>query len=327
MTKRVIGIIGYDGVNGFDLAGPAEVFASATSASGGPIYAIEVLAAEGRPFGTEAGIRICPSATFSHAPQIDTLILPGGAGLREPAIGGPIVAWLRSNADRCRRIVSVCTGIYGLAQAGLLDGRHATTHWRFAADVKARYPAIRLDPDCIFVKDGSVYTSGGISAGIDLALALVEEDLGRPAALAIARDMVVFLKRSGGQQQYSEPLRFQTCSGDRFADLVSWLPTALAEDLSIETLASRAGLSARQFTRAFVQATGVPPGAFVERLRIDRAAHLLVDGTASVEAVACEVGYRSSDVFRRAFSRQFAVAPAEYRERFGMVEGAVFARA
>lgn len=306
-------------MNGFDIVGPSEVFASAKRPGGECAYAIEVLALTARPFCTEAGLNIVPHRRLCDAPALDTIIVPGGAGLRRPEIGPPIAAWLRGANQRVRRMAAVCTGSYGLAEAGLLDGRKATTHWRFAADLQARYPQVQVDPDRIFVKDGDVYTSGGISAGIDLALALIEEDLGPQAALAVAREMVVFLKRSGGQHQYSEPLQFQVSSGDRFADLLAWVNGALSEDLSIERLAGAACLGPRQFTRAFRKSVGISPAAYVERLRMDRAAESLTGARMTVDRAAAQVGYRSADVFRRAFERRFGVTPGEYRRRFSVV--------
>ena len=179
------------------------------------------------------------------------MILPGGEGLRRPGVAARVAKAVRKRAPTLRRIVSVCTGIYGLAPSGLADGRRATTHWNFAADVAARFPAIRLEPDAIFIKDGPIYTSAGITAAIDLALALIEEDYGPRLALAVARDLVVYLKRAGGQRQYSEPLRFQARAGDRFADLAAWIIDHLDRDLTVEALAARAGLSPRQFNRRF----------------------------------------------------------------------------
>lgn len=315
-AAKVIGIVGYPGVNGFDIVGPLEVFASAKGSDGDSAYQIKVLAVNDEPFPTEAGLMIIPQGRLRDAGDLDTILVPGGAGLRRPEIAAPIAAWLKEQNGRARRIAAVCTGSYGLASAGLLDGKKATTHWRFATDLQANYPQIEVDPDLIYVRDGNIYTSGGISAGIDLALALIEEDLGSKAALAVAREMVVFLKRSGGQHQYSEPLKFQVNSGDRFANLLAWVSGALAEDLSVARLADSVCLGPRQFTRAFQKTVGVSPAAYVERLRMDRAAENLSTNNVSVDRAAAQVGYRSADVFRRAFERRFGVPPSEYRQRF-----------
>lgn len=315
-APKTIGIVGYPGVNGFDVAGPAEVFASARGSAGNTAYSVEVLATDDAPFRTEAGLIMQPNRRLDEVTSLDTIIVPGGAGLRQSAAGAAIATWLRARSAGIRRVAAVCTGSYGLAEAGLLDGRRATTHWRFAADLQTRYPDISVEPDMIFLKDKGVYTSGGIAAGIDLALALVEEDLGPNAALAVAREMVVFLKRGGGQHQYSEPLRFQVRSSDRFADLLAWISEALDEDLSVGRLAQKVCLEPRQFTRAFRKSVGLTPAVYVEHLRIDRAAGILVTSGLTVDQTAAQVGYRSADVFRRAFERRFRVAPGEYRRRF-----------
>ena len=248
--------------------------------------------------------------------RIDTLIIPGGASLRQSANGIAIAQAVRWRAPECRRVVSVCTGIYGVAPAGLLDGRRVTTHWRFTADVAARFPALNLDCDKIFIKDGPYYTSAGITAAIDLSLALIEEDFGPHLALTVARDLVVYVKRSGGQLQYSEPLRFQARAGDRFADLAAWITAHLDGDLCVETLAARTGLSARQFSRHFTQTFGQSPSRHVEALRLDAARDRLTATDASVDSIAAAVGFRSDDAFRRAFARRFGLSPTDYRSRF-----------
>ena len=310
-----IALLGYDGVQTLDLSGPLDAFGSANGLKPGA-YATMVVTLDGAPFVSEAGLRITPDGALSDAGPLDTLILPGGEGLRRPGVAPRVAAALRLRAPALRRIVSMCTGIYGLAPSGLADGRRATTHWKFAADVAARFPTIRLEPDAIFIKDGPVYTSAGITASIDLALALIEEDLGPAIALAVARDLVVYLKRSGGQRQYSEPLRFQARAGDRFADLAAWMVDHLADDLTVEALAARAGLSPRQFNRRFNAAFGVAPAHHVETLRLDIARDRLIGSSASVEGIAGAVGFKSDDAFRRAFDRRFGLSPTDYRRRF-----------
>ena len=312
MTRR-IGLIGYDDITALDLAGPAEVFSTAASMVPGA-YQVLVLAAKDKPFiGT--GLKLTPDMTLARAPALDTILVPGGAGLRDPRIGAPIIAWLKARR-RTRRICSVCTGIYALAESGLLDGRRATTHWRFAADVARRFPNIKLEPDAIFIRDGNAMTSAGVSAGIDLALALVEEDLGAAVALAVARELVVYLKRPGGQMQFSEPLRFQMRATDRFADLAAWLVTNLHKDVSVEIMAARVGLGARHFNRRFSHTFGVSPARYLEQLRMDEARKRLGAPHQTVDSVAAAVGFASADAFRRAFERHFGVAPSQYRGRF-----------
>ena len=238
-------------MDALDLVGPAEAFASAwaNDAKGNPsrAYEVVILGLTNSRFVAESGIVFHPQTTLLAAPGLDTIIIPGGAGLRRADTNRAVARWVAERAGKTRRVVSICTGIYALAASGLLDGRRVTTHWRFAADVARRFPDLRVQPNALFIRDGNFYTSAGVTAGIDLALALIEEDLGREAALRVARDLVVYLKRPGGQDQYSEPLRFQTMAKDRLAELASWIATNPQRDLSIPVLASRACLSQRHF--------------------------------------------------------------------------------
>jgi transcriptional regulator GlxA family with amidase domain len=318
MGVITIGIVGYDEIQGLDLIGPMEAFDAANAAvdDGERTYRTLILSAEGKPFRSESGLKISPDKAFSAAPTLDTIIVPGGRGLREKKISEPIVRWIKAQSPRTRRMVSICTGIYALGEAGLLNGKQATTHWRFARDVGRRFPKVRLDADALFVKDGGLYSSAGITAGIDLTLALIEEDLGERVALAAARELVVYLKRTGGQMQFSEPLQFQMRSVDRFADLASWMLRNLRKDLPVEVLAERAGLGARHFSRRFKTTFGVSPASYVETLRLDEARRRLPRPHQTVESVAASVGYASADAFRRAFERRFGIAPSLYRKRF-----------
>ena len=257
-----------------------------------------------------------PDRTLDDAPPLDTLIVPGGSGLRSDGAGAALGSWIRHRASRIRRIASVCTGIYGLAPSGLLDGRRVTTHWRFAADVARRFPALRVEPNAIFIKDGSFHTSAGITAGIDLSLSLVGDDHGRLVALAVARELVVYLKRDGGQEQFSEPLQFQTGASDRMGDLAAWMMGHLGDDLSVEALSRRVAVSPRHFSRRFKESFRRTPAAFVEQLRLDESRRRLIARASTVESVAASVGFGSADAFRRAFVRRFGIAPSTYRARF-----------
>ena len=299
-----------------DLAGVLDAFSIANWLEDPPRYEPVVVATTDAPFRAESGLRLAPDYSFETAPSFDTLVVPGGSGLRNPEVLVPVAAWLRSRAPQTRRMVSVCTGLYGLAAAGLMDGRRATTHWRHAAALACRYPAVNLEPDAIFIKDGAFYTSAGMTAGIDLALALIEEDHGPAHALKVARQMVVYMKRSGGQMQYSEPLRSQTRAGNRFADLTALLLGDLAADWTVETMAARAGLSPRQFSRRFKAAFATTPASHLETLRLDEARLRLASGRDGVARIAHAVGFRSDDAFRRAFERRFGVTPTAYRGRF-----------
>jgi transcriptional regulator GlxA family with amidase domain len=314
-TAVRVALLGYPGVQTLDLAGPLDAFSSANAARAGSYLGMTV-SLDGAPFVSEGGLRIVPDCALADAGPLDTLIVPGGEGLRRPGVADGVAAAVRRRAGGCRRVVSICTGIYGVAPTGLLDGRRATTHWRFADDVAQRFPSVNVDRDAIFIKDGPFYTSAGITAAIDLALALIEEDYGPWLALSVARDLVVYLKRAGGQRQYSEPLRFQARAGDRFADLAAWVAAHLREDLSVDRLAARVRLSPRQFSRRFTQAFGMTPGQQIESLRLDAARDYLSGGRAPVAAIAAAVGFRSADAFRRAFGARFGLSPTDYRARF-----------
>jgi transcriptional regulator GlxA family with amidase domain len=314
-TAIRVALLGYNGVQTLDLAGPLDAFGAANAARA-DAYVTLTTSLDGALFVSEAGLRITPDCALADAGPVDTLIVPGGEGLRRPGVAAAVAEAVERLAPGVRRIVSVCTGIYGVAPSGLLDGRRATTHWRFAGDVTARFPAIRLEPDAIFVKDGPLYTSAGITAAIDLALALIEEDYGPKLALSVARELVVYLKRSGGQRQYSEPLRFQARAGDRFAELAAWIAAHLDDELPVETLAARARLSPRQFSRRFTRVFGMTPSQQIEALRLDAARDHLTGTGANVDAIAATVGFRSDDAFRRAFDRRFGLSPTDYRRRF-----------
>jgi transcriptional regulator GlxA family with amidase domain len=320
MKPLRIGLIGYDGVRGLDLIGPADAFSipeiQADDGKRYPGYEVVVIAAGTGPFRSAAGISFQPQATFRNAPPLDTLIVAGGKGSRDLRISEPIAKWISKRAARVRRIASVCTGIYILARTGLLDGRKVTTHWRFAADVARRFPKLDVDPNALFLKDGPLYTAGGVTSSIDLALALIEEDYGSRVALSVARDLVVYLKRPGGQTQFSEPLEFQTNATDHFADLASWMLAHLRSDLSLNALAKRACLSPRHFVRKFKQTFGSTPATVVENLRLDEARRRLSERTQTIDSVAASVGFHSDDAFRRAFQRRFVVKPSSYRTVF-----------
>lgn len=321
MKVRRIGIIGYDGVQGLDVTGPADVFTTANELlqrKPAP-YDVRLFGIRKGAIPTEAGVAFYADATFSQCGLLDTIIIPGGHALRsEPKVRAAVGGLLRKHAPQARRVVSVCTGVYALAESGLLDGRTATTHWRFASDLQERWKSIRVDANAIFVKDGKYYTSAGITAGIDLSLALVEEDFGNEIALAVARELVVYLKRPGGQLQYSQPLLHQTEEKGRFGDITSWIRGHIDEELTVERLAEHANLSPRHFNRKFKSVFGVTPGDLVEEIRLDEGRWLLLNTDAEIQNLAGDIGYRSDDSFRRAFERRFGVNPLEYRKRFSI---------
>jgi transcriptional regulator GlxA family with amidase domain len=321
MTPKRIGFLIYPAMQALDLVGPMDAFAAVTLADGKgrrrPGYEVLTIGFDSRAVQAESGLLLTPQFTTATAPKLDTLMIPGGCGMREAKTAGKAAAWIRDQLRQTRRIAAVCTGVYALAATGLLNERRVTTHWRYAQDLAQRHPAIVVDAGAIFLKDGSFYTSAGITAGIDLTLALIEEDYGPSVALTIARELVVYLKRSGGQEQYSEPLQFQTQSTDRVANIVGWIVSNLREQLSVECLAAKANLGPRHFSRRFQRTFGTTPAAFVETLRMDEARRRLSGEHDTIERVAISVGFRSDDVFRRTFERHFGISPSAYRSRFG----------
>ena len=315
MTRR-IGFIGFDKIVTLDLTGPLEVFATANHVAATKAYQPLVVSESGKIFHSEIGVGMCANYSFRDAPAFDTIVVPGGAGLRDPKIASAVVSFLQARAPTTRRMASVCTGLEALAQAKLMDGRRATTHWRFADAFASKYPEIKIDANAIHMRDGKFYTSAGVTAGIDLAMTLVAADLGEKIALKVARELVVHLKRSGGQEQFSEPLQFQLSAKAGFSELTGWILRNLHKDLKIEILAARANLGVRHFSRRFKSEVGVPPADYVERLRLDEARRRLQARGHSIDRIAKSVGYASADAFRRAFERRFGVLPSEYEQRF-----------
>jgi transcriptional regulator GlxA family with amidase domain len=320
MTPKHIVIVGYDNITSLDLAGPLEAFCSAfvedSKGRPQPCYKVTIAALGAKTFSSESGLRMTASCFLSSLRHLDTLLVPGGSGMRTSPSGLKLANWIGRHASGIRRIATVCTGIFGVAPTGLLNGRRVTTHWRFAADLSTRYPELRLDANALYIRDGKFYTSAGITAGIDLSLALIEEDFGPQVALTVARELVVYMKRPGGQEQFSEPLKFQVASTSRFADLATWILGHLVRDLSVDVLAEHMNLCPRQFSRRFKAEFKSSPAAFVQRLRLDEARKRLSAAGCSVESVADSVGFHDPDSFRRAFVQCFGVAPTQYRSRF-----------
>jgi transcriptional regulator GlxA family with amidase domain len=308
MTRRIAVVI-FPGFQLLDAAGPIAAFEIAGRHAEG-IYAIEVLAAEAGAVASSSGVRMVAEA-LGEGPY-DTIVISGGDGTRSLPELATIVAWLKRAAPAARRIASVCSGAYLLAEAGLLDGRRATTHWGRSDDFARRYPKIRLEPDRIFVRDGDVWTSAGITAGIDLALALVEDDLGGEVARRTAQQLVVHQRRPGGQSQFSALLEMGGPSG-RFAGLMDWMRERLGEPLGVERLADRAAMSPRHFARAFAAETGVTPAKAVERLRLETARVRVEAGYEPIDRVAEAAGFGDPERMRRAFLRAFGQPPQALR--------------
>ncbi|MCB5164018.1 GlxA family transcriptional regulator [Streptomyces bambusae] len=315
MPQRTVLAVLFDGVQSLDVTGPVEVFAGATLLHPGAGYRIRTASLDGHPVRTSSGLTVVPDGPLSAAPRPHTLLVPGGEGTRRP--DPALIAWLRTHGPAADRLVSVCTGSLLLAEAGLLDGRRATSHWLLCDTFAAKYPAVRVDPDPIYVRDGHIATSAGVTAGIDLALALVEEDLGRDTALDVARHLVVFLRRPGNQAQFSAQLAAQVARREPLREVQQFITEHPAADLSVPALASRARLSPRHFARAFRAETGVSPGRYVERTRVEHARRLLEDTSDGVHQISRACGYGTPEALRRAFVRTLGQPPAEYRRRFG----------
>jgi transcriptional regulator GlxA family with amidase domain len=313
-------VLAYPAVQLLDVTGPVQVFASANDliagAGGARPYELRVVAEGGKGATASAGATLAAGPLSNSDEPLDTLLVAGGEGI-EAAIENPVlVDWVRQRATQARRVASVCTGAFMLAAAGVLDGRRAATHWNYCAKLAQRFPAVRVEPDPIFVCDGSVWTSAGVTAGIDLALALVEEDLGRSMALAVARYLVVFLKRPGGQAQFSAALALQSAENE-FGALHDWIDKHLAGDLSLSVLASQVGMSERSFSRHYAEATGQTPARAIERLRVEAARRLLSESRLPMKGIAQRCGFGSEETLRRSFNRLMDVTPQDYRARFG----------
>lgn len=297
-----------------DVAGPAEVFATADRA--GARYAIRYVSPSGEAVSTSVGMRLPVDGPAAEVTAPDTVVVAGGDNLVTEPIPADLIDAVRGLHPRANRLVSICTGSFVLAAAGLLDGRRATTHWQHA-DLLARvYPKVRVEPDALFVEDGQVFTSAGVSAGIDLSLALVERDHGADLARAVARDLVVYMQRTGGQSQFSAPLRVRPPRTVALRGLVDLIAAEPALDHSAAALSGRVGVSTRQLTRLFTAELGTTPARFVERVRLDHAKSLL-DGGHSVEQSAREAGFGSAETMRRTFVARLGISPAGYRHRFG----------
>ncbi len=309
-----------------DVVGPLEVFSSANPClqrmgrHAATPYRVDLVTQAGADVDTTSGISLrAHGALRDLRGPIDTLLVPGGEGVREAVLDRELTGWIARASKRCRRVASVCTGAYLLAEAGLLEGKRATTHWHACEDLARRYPQVDVDPDPIWVKDGEVYTAAGVTSGMDLALALVEEDHGRDVALTLARWMVLFLKRPGGQSQFSAELQSQLSEHEPLRELQAWILENLPHDLSVPTLARRVGMSPRNFARVFAREVGRTPARFVEHARVEAARRRLEDSGESVEQVAEGVGFGSAECMRRAFLRHVRVSPADYRNRFARI--------
>ncbi len=319
--RRVV-IVAFAGVQSLDVTGPLEVFDAAgrlveARGRGERGYEVQIVSRDGLPLQSSSGLTLTPHAPLPRrGRELDTLIVAGGSGSRAAAEDRVLVRWIARTAPLARRTASVCTGAFLLASAGLLDGRRATTHWAAARELADGFPAVEVDPEPIFLRDGPIWTSAGVTAGMDLALALVEEDLDRAAALTIARHLVLFLRRPGGQAQFSATLAAQEPRRDVLREAQRLVLEDAAADHTVEAMAARACMSTRHFARAFRAETGITPARYVERVRLEAARRLLEDTSEPISAVARICGFSTAETMRRAFLRSLAVGPADYRRRF-----------
>jgi len=313
---RPVAIVAFDDFQLLDLAGPADVFRAATLLGADPAYEVRTVAPN-TSVTSDSGMRLIADASLdADDDPIDTLVVVGGLGVARAVRDPAFVERVRALAARSRRITSVCTGAFALAEAGLLDGHRATTHWSAGARLAARYPQVQVDADRIHVRDRDRWTSAGVTAGIDLALALVEDDHGPDLAHAVAGWLVVFVRRAGGQAQFSAQLAARPARSAPIADLQRWLPDHLDEDLSVPVLARRAAMSPRSFARRFRAETGTTPAAFVEALRLESARRLLETSSAPVATVAAATGFGGPETLHRAFARCVGTTPDQYRRHF-----------
>ena len=316
---RKIGIVIFPDAEVLDITGPHEVFSMALGfqqeqQSANP-YEIFLVAKTHKPVTMSSGIKLYPDYTYEDCPlPLDTLIVPGSEFIEPVLNDSELLKWIKIYSKKARRIVSICTGAFFLAKLGILDGKQVTTHWGFCPLLQNTYPKLEVNSNAIYIKQGNVYTSAGITAGMDLALALIEEDVGKEIAMSVARKLVLFYKRPGGQNQFSEFLLSQ--SNNFFNDLIDWVMQNLSKDLSIEKLAEQVSMSPRNFTRLFKKELEDTPAKFIEKLRLRHARILLENKKSALKEVARQCGFKSEEQMRRAFQRELCVTPQEYRTRF-----------
>lgn len=315
---RVIGIVVFDGVTLLDASGPAEVFRLADPDHSR--YELHFLSPSGGAVRSSSGIEMSGTTAAVEAPPLHTLLVAGGERLTEPHIDGELLTVVESLAQHATRVASVCTGAFLLAELGYLDGRTATTHWRHAETLARRYPRVSVRPDVIHIHDGRYMTSAGISAGIDLALAMVEHDLGVQTARTAAQEMVVFMQRPGGQAQFSSALQRMPAHSDRIRALMESVVVDPASEHTVDSMAARLHVSARHLSRLFNEELGITPARWLEQVRVDAARPLLLDGH-PVTRVAQLTGFGSDEALRRAFARQLNTTPTAFRERFSTASG------
>lgn len=326
MTKdatRAVAMLAYPDAQILDVVGPLEVFSRTTrwlrdhGRKGPDAYSVEIVGVTKGAFRTSSGLRLYAARGFREVRGgLDTLMIAGGIGTAAALQNKELLRWVRSQNGRVRRVASVCTGAFLLAEAGLLRGRRATTHWGYCDRLGDRYPDVQVEPDALFVREGGIATSAGVTAGMDLALALVEEDHGRDTALQVARELVMFLRRPGGQSQFSAQLQVQLAGKEPIRELQAYILEHPEADLSVPALAARLAMSPRNFARVFTREVGTTPARFIANARIETARRLLEDGPGDLKAVCAKSGLGSPEVMRRTFQRVLGIPPSRYRERF-----------
>jgi transcriptional regulator GlxA family with amidase domain len=316
-VTRIIAILACPGVQMLDVSGPLDVFAEANRQAGTDVYALRVIGGSSRAIESSSGIRIVPDGTIRDEPgAIDTLLVAGAPDIGDAPTNITMMQWLRGAATSARRYGSVCSGAWMLASAGLLDRRRITTHWNIAARLQQTFPEVLVEPDAFYVRDGPVCTSAGVTAGMDLALALVEEDLGRELAMDVAAQLVMFFKRPGGQLQFSRHKETEVGGRQVLQELQRWVTAHPEADHSVAALAARSGLSPRHFARVFHQEAGMTPADFVEVVRVEAARRILEQEHDAPKRVAARCGYADVNGLRRAFVRRMGVTPAGYRKLY-----------
>lgn len=316
-TPRQIVMLVYHHAHLLDISGPMSLFAAANDFAGYNAYAVSLAAAQAGPIATSAGIEILASRRIGPVMAgIDTLLVAGGIGVDAQLKERRVITWLRRQAPHCRRVASVCSGALLLAETGLLDGRRAVTHWQRCDRLAEDYPRIRVERDPIFVRDGKFYSSAGITAGMDLALALIEEDLGKDVVSSLAREFVLYMRRSGGQAQFSPALKAQSTAPGKISELQAWILDHLHLPLGVEDLAAHVAMSPRHFARRFTEEAGMTPAAFVTAARVDAARRALAAGGENIDSVAGRLGFGSAERLRRSFQRHLAVTPSQFRSHF-----------
>jgi transcriptional regulator GlxA family with amidase domain len=318
-----VAMLAYPDIQMLDVMGPLEVFSRTSrwlkdnGKRGDDAYSVEILGLKRGAFRASSGLRLYADRRFDEVGSgIDTLLIAGGRGAETYRARRPLLSWIRRQAGWVRRLASVCTGAFFLAEAGLLKGRRATTHWNWCARLARQFPGVRVEPDTIFVREGAIYTSAGVTAGMDLALAMVEEDHGRGVALAIARELVMFLRRPGGQAQFSTQLAVQFAEHEPLRDLQAYVLDHPRTDLSVETLARRVAMSPRNFARVFTREVEMTPARFVTSVRVETARRLLEESSERLETICSMSGLGTTESMRRAFLRILGIPPTRYRERF-----------